>query len=89
MFVLQAKDRYPSWKEEGLTHKVTQQERHRGKNHENTILEGFLAKGGLALYVRILGSAGALLTQGQGCQVKKLPKMSKIPKIAIQSRQSG
>jgi hypothetical protein len=31
MFVLQAKDKYPSWKEEGLTHKVTQQERHREK----------------------------------------------------------
>jgi hypothetical protein len=32
MFILQEKDRYPSWKEEGLTHKVTQQERHREKN---------------------------------------------------------
>jgi hypothetical protein len=29
MFVL--KDKCPSWKEEGLTHKITQQERHRGK----------------------------------------------------------
>jgi hypothetical protein len=49
MFVLQAKDRYPSWKEEGLTHKVTQQERHREKTLKKAILEGFLAKGGLAL----------------------------------------
>jgi hypothetical protein len=49
MFFLQAKDRYPSWKEEGLTHKVTQQERHRGKTLKKEILEGLLAKGGLAL----------------------------------------
>jgi hypothetical protein len=43
----------------------------------------------IALCVRLLGSVGALLTQGQGRQVQKLPKMSKIPKIAIQSRQLG
>jgi hypothetical protein len=43
----------------------------------------------IALCARLLGSAGALLTQGQGRQVQKLPKMSKIPKIAIQSRQLG
>jgi hypothetical protein len=37
-------------KEEGLTHKVTQQEKHRGKTLKKTILEGLLAKGGMALY---------------------------------------
>ena len=49
MFVIQEKERCQSWKEEGLTHKVAQQERHRGKNPEKTILEGLLAKRGLAL----------------------------------------
>jgi hypothetical protein len=48
MFVLQAKDRYPSWKEEGLTHKVTQQERHR-ENPEKGNSGRFLAKRGLTL----------------------------------------
>jgi hypothetical protein len=43
----------------------------------------------IALCARLLGSVGALLTQGQGRQVQKIPKMSKIPKIAIQSRQLG
>jgi hypothetical protein len=36
-------------REEALTHKVTQQERHRGKNPEKAILEGLLTKRGLAL----------------------------------------
>lgn len=35
MFVLQGKDKCQRWKEEGLTHKVTQQERHRGKTLKN------------------------------------------------------
>jgi hypothetical protein len=50
------------------------------KNPKKTILKGLLPKGGLALCVRLLGSAGALLTLGQGCQVQKLPKMSKKSK---------
>jgi hypothetical protein len=36
-------------REEALAHRVTQQERHRGKNPEKSILEGLLARGGLAL----------------------------------------
>jgi hypothetical protein len=36
-------------KEETLTHKVTQQRRHRGKNSEKAILEGFLGQRGLTL----------------------------------------
>jgi hypothetical protein len=36
-------------KEEALTHKVTQQEKNRGKTLEKAILEGFLAKRGVAL----------------------------------------
>ena len=36
--------------EEGLTHKVTQQEKHRGKTLKKEILEGFLAKRGFALF---------------------------------------
>jgi hypothetical protein len=41
----------------------------------------------ITLCVRILGSVGALLTQGQGRQVTKLPKVSKNSKIAVQFRQ--
>jgi hypothetical protein len=48
MFVLQ-KDRCQGWKEEGLTHKVTQQRETQRQNPEKAILEGLLAKGGLAL----------------------------------------
>jgi hypothetical protein len=43
-------------KEEALTHKVTQQEKHRGKILKKAILEGLLAKGGLALYCQGQGA---------------------------------
>jgi hypothetical protein len=87
-------------KEETLTHKVTQQEKHRGKNPEKSNsgrLFGQKRVGALlqrersviALCVRHLGSVGTLLTQGQGRQVQKLLKVSKNPKIAVQSRQLG
>jgi hypothetical protein len=36
-------------REEALTHKVTQQEKHRDKTLKKAILEGLLAKEGLAL----------------------------------------
>jgi hypothetical protein len=36
-------------REETLTHKATQQKRHRGKIPKNAILEGFLGQRGLAL----------------------------------------
>ena len=42
-------------REETLTHKVTQQRRHRGKNLEKAILEGFLGQRGLALYFQRQG----------------------------------
>jgi hypothetical protein len=93
------KDRCQSWKEEGLTHKVTQQERHRGKTLKKQFWKVYWPKEGwrsvvkdkevIALCVRLLGSVGALLTQGQGRQVQKTPKSVKNPKIAIQSRQLG
>jgi hypothetical protein len=77
-------------REEKLTHKVTQQKRHRGKNPEKAILEGFWPKGAgallpkarsvIALCVRLWGSVGALLTLGQGRQGLKVPKMSKNSK---------
>jgi hypothetical protein len=56
MFIVQAKDRYPIWKEEGLTHEVTQQERHREKTLKKAILEGLLAEGGMALYFQRKGT---------------------------------
>ena len=34
----------------------------------------------IVLYEKLLGSTGALLTQGQGRQVQKLPEMSKNSK---------
>jgi hypothetical protein len=43
-------------KEEGLTHKVIQQEKHRGKTLKKEILEGLWAKGGLALYFQGQGA---------------------------------
>jgi hypothetical protein len=43
-------------KEEALTHKVTQQEKHRGKTLKKAILEGFLAKRGLVLYCQGKGA---------------------------------
>ena len=67
-------------KEEALTQKVTQQEKHRGKTLKKNNSGRFIGQrrdGALfpkersiiALCVRLLGRNGTLLTLGQGCQV--------------------
>jgi hypothetical protein len=87
-------------KEEALTHKVTQQEKHKGKTlkkNNSGSLFGQKRVGALlsrersiiVLCVRHSRSVGALLTQGQGYQIQKTPKSVKNPKVAVQSRQSS
>jgi hypothetical protein len=73
-----------------LTHKVTQQKRHRGKTQKKQFWKVFDQKRAgalfpkersvIALFAKLWGSVGALLTQGQGRQVQKLPEMSKNKK---------
>jgi hypothetical protein len=84
-------------REETLTHKVTQQRRHRGKTLTKQFWKVFWPKRAgallpkarsiIALCARVWGSVGTLLTLGQGRQGLKLPKMSKNSKNCNSIRQ--
>jgi hypothetical protein len=99
MFVLQEKDRCQSWKEEGLTHKVTQQERHRGKTLKKQFWKVYWPKEGWRSVAKGKEHYSALckairerwhsVNTGTGAPGSKTPKNVKNSKIAVQFRQLG
>jgi hypothetical protein len=99
MFVLQEKDRCQSWKEEGLTHKVTQQERHRGKTLKKQFWKVYWPKEGwrsvakgkehYSTLCKAIREHWHSVNTGTGAPGSKTPKSVKNPKIVIQSRQLG
>ena len=84
------KDRYPSWKEEGLTHKVTQQEKHRGKALKKQFWKVYWPKEGWRSIVKDKECYSALceairecwhsVNTGTGAPGSKIPKSVKKSK---------